>query len=354
MPIDAGRRWQSQICIAARQTIKIRATYQQRFPTFWRETPRKLLRLIQNGDDNVPYSGEYDGSVTTVLEDLRRTADLEGLAILDLSQIDPEPRVSYCIGLSDADAIGVGYALLARNPKGPAHAMTSDRRPIMACPWVQPSANPGGLVLWRAPRSRRWTEADYSLVASLTMLLEVAVGSGAGQIGIDRLTGLPNRRWFLDEADRHIDRLELDAETGTLLLIDIDGLRRLNSELGRDEGDRVLAQLGSQLHATVRPGDILARIGGDEFAAWFDGMDHLTAAERADALCNARLFRDLPEGHKVTFSIGIATRHSGSAEDIRTLLRRAYLAMREVKSGGGGSWRVAHTVPAHRGTGSVE
>jgi diguanylate cyclase (GGDEF)-like protein len=102
------------------------------------------------------------------------------------------------------------------------------------------------------------------------------------------------------------------------------------------------------LRAMVRPSDVVARVGTDEFAVWQDGMDHLTAAERADSLCGRRLFQDLPDGRGVTFSIGIASRRPGSAEDVRTLLRRAHMAAREVKTKGGGGWRVAHPASISR------
>jgi diguanylate cyclase (GGDEF)-like protein len=206
----------------------------------------------------------------------------------------------------------------------------------------------GGLLLWRAPRSRPWTDADHDLGASVAMLLRVAIGAGMGQVGIDRLTGIPNRRWFLNEACRHIDRLDLDDTVGTLLLIDIDGLRQVNHTFGRAQGDRVLVSMASQLRSMVRPGDLVARVGADEFAVWQDGMDHLTGAERADSLCARRSFLDLPDGHGVTFSIGIASRDPGSAEDIRSLLRRAHMATREVKTKGGGGWRVGHIDPISR------
>jgi diguanylate cyclase (GGDEF)-like protein len=218
----------------------------------------------------------------------------------------------------------------------------------LACPWVFPPARPGGLLLWRAPRSRPWTDADHDLVAAVAMLLRVAIGPGPGQVGIDRLTGLPNRRWFLDEADRHIDRIEMDVVVGTLSLVDIDDLRRANLVHGRTHGDRVLVRMGSVLRAMVRPGDLVARIGPDEFGVWQNGMDHLTAAERADSLCNRGVFQDFPDGRGVTFSIGIASRTPGSGEDIRTLLRRAHMAARDVKAKGGGGWRTGHAVPISR------
>jgi len=300
----------------------------------------------------VPYSGDYDGSIVTVLEQLRMTADLEGLAVLDLSADAAEAPVAYCLGVAGPATTGVGQTLLTATPGHPSHIIAEDGRPVLACPWVFPPARPGGLLLWRAPRARAWTDDDHDLAASVAMLVRGAIGAGMGQVGIDRLTGIPNRRWFIDEADRHIDRLDLDLTVGTLLLIDIDDLRRVNHELGRAQGDRVLVRMASELRGLIRPNDILARVGADEFAIWHDGMDHLTAAERAESLCGRRLFQDLGEGHAATFSVGIASRKPGSAEDIRTLLRRAHMAAREVKAKGGGGWRVGHAEPTSRYSGT--
>jgi diguanylate cyclase (GGDEF)-like protein len=299
----------------------------------------------------VPFSGDYDGSIVAVLEELRLTADLEGLAVLDLSADAAQAPVAYSLGGGGSVMTALGQSLLTATPGRPSHIIAKDRRPLLACPWILPPSCPGGLLLWRGPRSRPWTDSDHDLAASTAMLLRVAIGAGMGQVGIDRLTGIPNRRWFLDEADRHIDRLDLDIVVGTLLLVDIDDLRRVNLSLGRAQGDRILIRMATQLRAIVRPSDLVARVGADEFAIWQDGMDHLTAAERAEALCTRRLFHDLPDAHGVTFSIGIASRDPGSAEDVRTLLRRAHMAARDVKGTGGGGWRVSRAESTPRCSG---
>ena len=303
---------------------------------------------------DVPFTGDYDGSIVSVLEQLRLTADLEGVAVLDLSQDAANTPVSYCLGLAGPETVNLGHALLLRTPGRPSHTIGRDKRPVLACPWVLPPSRPGGLLLWRSPRARVWTETDHDLAAAVAMLIRVTIGSSLGQAGIDRLTGLPNRRWFLDEADRHIDRLDLDISVGTLVLIDIDDLRGINLAAGRAGGDRVLTRMASQLRAMVRPSDVVARVGPDEFALWQDGMDHFTAAERADSLCTSRLFKDVPEGRGVTFSIGIASRQPGSGEDVRTLLRRAHMAAREIKTKGGGGWRVSPAPPSPRCPGLPE
>jgi diguanylate cyclase (GGDEF)-like protein len=291
----------------------------------------------------VPFNGDYDGSIVAVLERLREIAGVEGLALLDLT--DTEQPVLFALGLGGQATVAIGRDLLTASPSVPAHSPAPDGRSILACPWVLPPARHGGLVLWRAPDACAWADSDHSLAAVVAMLLNVQLSAGLGQVGIDRLTGVPNRRWFLDEADRHIERLDGDGAVGTLSLIEIDNLNRLSIALGREHTERVLVRLASYLRAMVRPGDVVARIAVDEFALWQTGMDHLTAAERAESLCAQPMFQDLPDGHRASLSIGIATRQIGSGEDVRTLLRRAQISVRELRTAGGDGWRVSH-VPA--------
>jgi len=288
---------------------------------------------------------DEDRSIVAVLEELRLTADLDGLAVLDLGPAAAAAPLAYGLGATDEEIIELGRTLLGATPSRPSHALTADKRPVLACPWVLPPNGPGGLLLWRGPRAKAWGKADHDLAAGVAMLLRVLIGGGMGQAGIDRLTGLPNRRWMLDEADRHIERLDLDGSVGTLLLVDIDDLHGINVSLGRPWGDRVLVRMANQLRAIVRPSDLVARVGADEFAVWLDGMDHLTAAERAEALCTYALYDDAPGGRGVTFSIGTARRDHGSIEDVRTRRRRAHMTAREVKATGGGGWRVARVEP---------
>ncbi len=293
---------------------------------------------------------EFDSSVVLALEEARDAAGLEGLAVLEFSGGGSEPLVCCSAGVGGRGTILDGHGLLATHPNGPAHMVASDRRPIMVCPWLLKPSRAGGLILWRGPHAAAWTDSECNFGSALAVMVKALISGGVGQIGIDRLTGLPNRRWFIDEADRHIDRLDLDSRVGTLSLIDIDDARQMNSIYGREGGDAVLVRLASQLRGMIRPSDLVARINEDQFAVWQNGMDHLTAAERADALCTMRLFQDLPNGATARFSIGIVCRDVGSGEDIRVLLRRAHVAVSEVKNQGGGSWRVSHPTPMERGS----
>lgn len=283
----------------------------------------------------------YDSSIVAILEEIRATANLEGLAVLDLAAEADEDTVMYSVGIAGPTTIATGRLLMTGQRGRPTHLVGQDGRPVLACPWVMAPARPGGLLLWRSPRSPGWTQNDHGLAASVASLVRMTIGTAASYSGIDQLTGVPNRRWFLDEADRRAERLDHDGSVASLLLIDVDNLKQVNVSRGRELGDRLLIQVASQIRATVRPGDLIARVGPDEFAVWHDGMDHLTAAERADALCSGRLFQETSEQSRPSLSIGIVSRPPGAAEDVRTLLRRAYMAAREVKSHGGSGWRVS-------------
>jgi diguanylate cyclase (GGDEF)-like protein len=283
----------------------------------------------------------YDSSITPVLEELRGVAAIEGLAVLDLVADTAEVATVQSVGIAGETTFATGRLLMMGQAGRPTHLVAGDGRPLLACPWVMPPSRPGGLLLWRAPGAPTWTKADHIWVACVALLVRKTIASTAGQVGIDPLTGVPNRRWFIDEADRRAERMDHEGGVASVLLIDIDNLRRVNTSLGREAGDRVLMRLASQLRAMVRPSDLVARVGPDEFALWQDGMDHLTAAERADALCKGRQFRLAADDVIVTLSIGIASRRPGTSDDVRSLLRRAHMAAYEVKSQGGGGWRVS-------------
>ena len=207
-----------------------------------------------------------------------------------------------------------------------------------------------GLALWRSPGSRGWDHEDRLLVEAAASLIRMVLEHEAIQMEMGRqartdpLTGLLNRRAFLEDMARRIDRLDRDEQPGTLMFVDLDYFKAVNDRLGHEVGDQVLQRLAGMLRRTLRPSDLVARLGGDEFALWMDGADHMTAAERAERLC-LEVPRELLEivgttGPEPTVSVGIATRAVVSGEAIDSLLRRADLAMYEVKRSGRGHWRV--------------
>jgi diguanylate cyclase (GGDEF)-like protein len=280
------------------------------------------------------------------LAELRKAAALEGAAVLDLTNEAAGPLMLHECGLGGSVVLQAAGALLYRKRSRPSHGMGPDGRPLLVYPWTLPVRRFGGLAMWRMPGERAWTAASYVFAAATGGLVRAMLEAEPDNSGLDRLTGLPNRVYFLDEVDRRIERLDLDSASGTMMIIDLDGLERLNQSFGRPLGDRMLSRVAILVRAMVRPADIVARVGPDEFAVWMDGVDHMTAAERADTLGQRRLSmsdwdgRDPVTGQ--TVSIGIATRLPGSGQDAVGLLRRANTAMRAVKQAGGAGWLVSH------------
>jgi two-component system, cell cycle response regulator len=128
---------------------------------------------------------------------------------------------------------------------------------------------------------------------------------------VDALTELPNRRSLDDTFARQLTRTLREQQSASLLMIDLDQFKRVNDTHGHLMGDSVLRRLAQILRQQVRPQDLLARYGGDEFALLLPNTDGDTAVSIGERLCNA-----IAQGHvdgtseslpAATVSIGVAT-----------------------------------------------
>ena len=286
-----------------------------------------------------------------VLDVLVNALGAEGAAIVDTIGGGIGPVLLHSSGAGAEAVIHIAAQRLRQDTDRAIQAEAPGGRQVIACTCQTRFGEHAGLVLWRRAGARGWDSEDSGLIASAAAIVRVVLEHEAIQRELarlartDPLTGLLNRRAFLEEIARNIERLDREEVPGTLLFTDLDHFKRLNDQQGHEAGDRALCAVATLLRDAVRPTDLVARLGGDEFAIWLNGADHMTAAERAE-----RLRIDAPnvltemtglEIPVLTLSMGIATRRAKSGEDIEALMRRADAAMYEVKRSGRGHWRVA-------------
>ena len=175
---------------------------------------------------------------------------------------------------------------------------------------------------------------DMSVVRDLYQQLE-------HQAVTDALTGLLNRRGFYQAVEGMLLRNEHAGKFLVVLYLDLDGFKRVNDSLGHDAGDQVLLWVAQQLKDCMRPYDVLARMGGDEFTVVIEGLDFPEhAAKVAEKLIERVSVRRQVDGVDVTLgaSIGIAT-YPDCGSNLDGLLRAADIAMYEAKRAGRQQYR---------------
>ena len=184
-------------------------------------------------------------------------------------------------------------------------------------------------------------EAGLYVVVSLALTaLKRALSREAALARTDPLTGAPNRRAFEEAAGRELDRARRHGHPLTLALLDADGFKAVNDRLGHGAGDALLKSAAAALRSRLRASDVLARIGGDEFALLLPETGPEQAREPLERVRLALEAAMQAGGWAVSFSIGAAgfAKPEGSLEE---MLRLADAEMYAVKGGGKGRVSVA-------------
>ncbi len=154
------------------------------------------------------------------------------------------------------------------------------------------------------------------------------------RVNHDFLTGLPNRKYFLDRLEAELpERPGEEARPLAVLFVDLDGFKLINDSLGHAAGDELLIELAQRLRSTIRDPDLIARLGGDEFVLLLYDVDQVDQARAVvdrieKALAVPFQLAGRPVYLRTSVGILLTTSEYTCAEDI---LRDADLAMYSVK-----------------------
>jgi diguanylate cyclase (GGDEF)-like protein/PAS domain S-box-containing protein len=222
----------------------------------------------------------------------------------------------------------------------------------LASSWVTPiSASSDGRILGTVTvqflEPRRPTDCEIGMLDAVSHVAAIAIEhkQSQNQLAIqaqhDPLTGLPNRLLFGELLGHALARSQRMDSALALLFIDLDRFKVINDKLGHDVGDEVLVMLAQRLDQMLRPGDVLARFGGDEFTLLCEDLEPAAADRQAVGVAERVIdaFRDPfvigGEDQFLGASIGIAIAYSGK-ERPEDLLRDADAAMYRAKERGRG------------------
>ena len=156
----------------------------------------------------------------------------------------------------------------------------------------------------------------------------------------DPLTGLANRRAFDEILKGNLSRAKRGGKKTALLLVDLDDLKTLNDTLGHDVGDLILQVVAERLRSSVRSGDVVCRLGGDEFSIVADAVDGPGTVEEMavriiQEIRKPLTLEDTPIDLSVSIGIGI---YPEDAEDTQELYKHTDEALYRAKHAGRGRW----------------
>ena len=174
-----------------------------------------------------------------------------------------------------------------------------------------------------------------SLVTERTEELRVVNSRLTELAETDELTGLSNRRMFLSEFSRQKAIAKRGDETLSLAILDIDFFKSINDRWGHDAGDKTLKAFSNLLKSELRDTDVVARIGGEEFALLIRTDSYSVTVIKAKMICEkiaAENFSSVEGDFQITISIGLC--EVASEDDVHSAMKRADDALYQAKNKG--------------------
>ena len=261
------------------------------------QTPNRCVYIVLSGALRV-HLGSIDGA---------KIVDLgPGSCAGEMSLIEDKDPSAFVVAAEDSHLMVISHSLLWRMVER-SHAFAKN------------------LLIVLSERVR----SDNAFIASSLDVLREAKHYAM----TDALTELGNRHWMHDTFERELKRSLKDDKPACIVMVDIDNFKQFNDQYGHVAGDRLLTAVAKVLRKHLRPTDLIARFGGDEYAALLPGISIEKARRTAE-----RLLEEVPKiapatlPSPVTVSIGVA--ELAPRDDLNSLIHRADAAMYEAKAAG--------------------
>ncbi len=357
--------WEARNLARQRNTLSETVVARERSEETSRRLTRQQTAVAQFGQLALEGT-DIDALSDEAVALMDRVLDIDIGAILKLLSGGDELLLISGIGLPDVGEARVptghesqsGYALATGEPVVVDDWETENRfresklqvdtgMRSAAAVLIKAKGDPYGVLGVGSRIPNRFTQDDISFMQAIANVLANGIERRRNEEHTrhealhDPLTGLPNRNLFLDRLQHGLSAAARRETAVAVLFLDLDQFKLVNDSLGHAAGDELLAAVAPRIEQALRPGDTVARFGGDEFAVLAEDIGNERGATRiaeriAEALTHPFILRE--REHFVSASVGIAI--GEGKEPPEALIRDADAALYRAKEHGRGGYEI--------------